>query len=150
MGNRFSMDQAGVLEFELSAVEESVPTARERVAGWIAQLGASDAHVYGIKTALTEAVANAVLHAYCGRPDPSGFIRVRARACDSNVTLSVEDAGKGMAPRHDSPGLGVGLPLMARLADDIEIICMPPRQAGTEVRMIFDLGGGGAARHLAA
>jgi serine/threonine-protein kinase RsbW len=140
------MDRAGVLQFELSAVEESVPTARERVAEWVAQLGASDERLYAIKTATTEAVANAVLHAYGGRPDPSRSIRVRARAHDSIVALCVEDAGKGMAPRHDSPGLGMGLPLIARLADDLEITCMPMREAGTEVRMTFDLGGEGTAR----
>ncbi len=144
------MDQAGVLEFELSAVEESVPTARERVAEWMRQRGASDAHLYAIKTAVNEAVANAVLHAYCGRPDSSTPVRVRARAYDSSVSLRVEDAGKGMAPRHDSPGLGMGLPLIARLTDELEILGTPVRAAGTEVRMTFNLGEDGSApQHLA-
>jgi hypothetical protein len=42
-----------------------------------------------------------------------------------------------MAPRVDSPGLGVGLPVMAAIADALEIDT--PEGAGTVVRMTFDV-----------
>jgi serine/threonine-protein kinase RsbW len=137
---------AGALDFELDARSESVPVARDRLAAWLERLEPSPEHLYAIKLVLTEAVANAVLHAYRESPQAEGLVRVRAQAYDSSVMLSVADAGTGMAPRHDSPGLGMGLPLIARLTDGLEIICMPAREAGTEVRMTFDLGEDGAAR----
>jgi serine/threonine-protein kinase RsbW/stage II sporulation protein AB (anti-sigma F factor) len=40
-----------------------------------------------------------------------------------------------MTPRPDSPGLGLGLPLMTRLADAVQISTHP--EGGTEVRMTF-------------
>ena len=52
--------------------------------------------------------------------------------------VTVRDHGTGMAPRVDSPGLGVGLPVMAAIADALEIDT--PGDAGTLVRMTFDLG----------
>ena len=46
-----------------------------------------------------------------------------------------------MAPRVDSPGLGVGLPVMAAIADALEIDT--PGGAGTLVRMTFDVAARG-------
>jgi serine/threonine-protein kinase RsbW len=137
------------LDLELPAVRESVPMARERVTAWVDQLNPSDEHRYAIQTVVTEAVGNVVVHAYRDRSDDPGDVRVQGVARNAHVTFCIEDAGIGMGPRLDSPGLGMGMPLMARLADDLEIICMPAREAGTEVRMTFDLGVDGAARrHL--
>jgi len=51
--------------------------------------------------------------------------------------VTVRDHGSGMAPRVDSPGLGVGLPVMAAIADALEIDT--PDGAGTIVRMTFDV-----------
>ena len=47
------------------------------------------------------------------------------------------DAGAGMAPRHDSPGLGLGLPLVGRVASSVDISARAG--GGTLVRMSFDL-----------
>ena len=52
--------------------------------------------------------------------------------------MIVRDHGSGMAPRVDSPGLGVGLPVMAAIAEALEIDT--PDGSGTLVRMTFDLG----------
>jgi serine/threonine-protein kinase RsbW len=135
------------LDLELPAVPESVPLARERVTAWVDQLNPSEEHRYAIQTVVTEAVGNAVVHAYRDRSDDPGGVRIQGVAGNSRLKLCIEDGGIGMGPRPDSPGLGMGLPLIARLADDLEIICIPAREAGTEVRMTFDLGGDAAARH---
>jgi anti-sigma regulatory factor (Ser/Thr protein kinase) len=138
------------LVLELSAVKESVPIARDGVTAWIEPLNPSEEHLYAIKTVVTEAVANVVMHAYRDRPASPGRLRVQAHAGNGSVALCVEDTGLGMSPRTDSPGLGMGVPLIARLADSMEVICVPARKSGTEIRMIFDLGGDGAApTHLA-
>jgi serine/threonine-protein kinase RsbW len=122
------------LAFELPAVAESVPLARARFADWADGLGLSDDRLHALKLALTEAVNNAVVHAY--RDRESGPFRVQAELADGRVTLAVEDFGMGMRPRVDSPGLGMGLPLISNLVSRVSIICMPERDAGTEVRMV--------------
>jgi anti-sigma regulatory factor (Ser/Thr protein kinase) len=87
-----------------------------------------------IRLAVSEACANVVVHAY---PDGEGLLVVQVFTSDDAVAVSVRDHGTGMAPRTDSPGLGVGLPLIASLARTLELSASSG--GGTEVRMAFDL-----------
>ena len=101
----------------------------------------SEEGICDIALAVTEACANAVVHAY---PDRPGVFEVRASLSPRGLVVAVRDHGSGMAPRPDSPGLGVGLPVMAAIADGLEIDT--PSGAGTTVTMTFALpaGWGGA------
>jgi serine/threonine-protein kinase RsbW/stage II sporulation protein AB (anti-sigma F factor) len=54
---------------------------------------------------------------------------------DHHLAVVVRDHGRGMTPRADSPGLGVGLPLIASLAETLELT--NGADGGTEVRMTF-------------
>jgi serine/threonine-protein kinase RsbW/stage II sporulation protein AB (anti-sigma F factor) len=56
--------------------------------------------------------------------------------------VTVRDHGAGLTPRVDSPGLGVGLPVMAAIADALEIDT--PAGAGTIVRMTFEVAASAA------
>ncbi|MDX6664264.1 MAG: hypothetical protein QOG68_470, partial [Solirubrobacteraceae bacterium] len=47
----------------------------------------------------------------------------------------VRDEGCGPTPRTDSPGLGLGLPLMARLTRELQVLDRDP--TGTLVRLTF-------------
>jgi len=40
-----------------------------------------------------------------------------------------------MAPRVDSPGLGLGLPLITALADEVEVVSS--EEGGTEITIVF-------------
>lgn len=102
--------------------------------------------------AVSEVVTNCVVHAY--RDATNGRVAMEAQHHGDTLVLSVADEGSGMAPRHDSPGLGLGLPLVGRIADRVDIIA--PAGGGTQVRMRFALRrgtaddpGGRAARRLA-
>ena len=53
------------------------------------------------------------------------------------LTVVVSDHGRGIVPRPDSPGLGLGLPLIATLAESLELGTGPGDE--TEVRMTFEL-----------
>jgi serine/threonine-protein kinase RsbW len=48
--------------------------------------------------------------------------------------VTVADSGGGLVPRADSPGLGVGLPLIAQLADRLDV---RSGDEGTQIRMSF-------------
>jgi anti-sigma regulatory factor (Ser/Thr protein kinase) len=89
-----------------------------------------------IALAVTEACTNAVVHAY---PHGGGTINVTACHSDAGLTVTVRDHGSGMSARVDTPGLGVGLPVIAALAQSVEI--GTPKGGGTEVRMRFPLAG---------
>jgi len=123
-----------VLARRFPARADQVGPARREVAAYAREHGAVDPD--GIALAVSEAVTNAVLHAYLDRETP-GTVEVRARREDEQVVVVVSDEGRGMLPRTDSPGLGLGLPLIAQMTQSLEV---HDRQGGgTEIRMSFAL-----------
>jgi serine/threonine-protein kinase RsbW len=120
-------------ELELAAEADNVPLVRHALRGLLEASGISDERISDIALAVTEACANAVLHAYANR---AGAFEVAATlSIGGELVVTVRDHGTGMAPRVDSPGLGVGLPVMAAIADALEIDT--PDGSGTLVRMTF-------------
>jgi serine/threonine-protein kinase RsbW len=88
-----------------------------------------------IRLAVTEACTNVVVHAY---PDGrEGPMQIAADVSGADVTIVVRDEGSGIAPRPDSPGLGLGLPLIASLAESVQL--RRDEHDRTEVRMTFAL-----------
>ena len=104
------------LELELPATPRSAATARNA----ITQFCADQAVDHGaVMLAVSEAVANAVVHAY--RDRQPGPVRVIASFEDHALHVVVSDDGTGMKPRTDSPGMGMGLALIARLSSSVQI-----------------------------
>ena len=104
------------VRLELPPLPASVRTARHAVAELASQF---DCDTGAARIAVSEAVGNCVLHAYVGR-EP-GPILVLAREIDGYLVIIVADCGGGIRPRLDSPGLGIGLPIVGRIADDVRI-----------------------------
>ena len=127
-------------EQALPAAPESVPRLRHGVTRFATLAGASDRVRRKVALAVSEACTNAVVHAYRGPRSRgrSGEVQVRAERRDRRLAVTVSDTGCGMLPRNDSPGLGLGAPLMAVLADHIEI-SDNPEGSGTVVRLEFAL-----------
>jgi anti-sigma regulatory factor (Ser/Thr protein kinase) len=89
----------------------------------------------GVELAVSEAVSNAIRHAYDGEAT-TGDVRLVACAQSDGLVIVVRDWGPhGMQPRLDTPGLGLGLPVIAQLTDRLEI--EPADGGGTLVRMQF-------------
>jgi anti-sigma regulatory factor (Ser/Thr protein kinase) len=125
------------LELTLPARAENVAVVRHAVGGVGEALAVDDQTLSDIKLAVTEACTNVVVHAY---PDGEGPLGVLASLRDDRLTIVVRDEGRGIVPRTDSPGLGLGLPLIATLADSLEL--GTGDDEATEVRMTFRLGEG--------
>jgi serine/threonine-protein kinase RsbW len=121
---------------EWAALPTAVAAARAAAVEFAAAVGAGPAAVAAIKLAVSEAVTNTVLHAYRGHEAP-GPVELVAD-CDSEVIeIAVTDEGIGMVPRADSPGSGLGLPLIAQMTDTFEI--EHRELGGTRLRMRFSL-----------
>ena len=118
------------------AVAASVAEARTAVGAFAESAGATADALAAVSLAVSEAVTNAVLHAYLDRDVP-GPVEVRARREAATVVVEVADEGRGMLPRTDSPGLGLGLPLIAQMTESLEV--HDRAGGGTEIRMAFAL-----------
>jgi anti-sigma regulatory factor (Ser/Thr protein kinase) len=127
---------ATALHERLPARPHSVPLLRRAVDEFAAACGASDRQRSAIALAVSEAVGNAVVHAYVGR-ELLGDVEVAAQLHGAMLQVTVCDDGVGMHPRLDSPGAGLGLGLIASITDDFELAELDP---GVCVRMMFALG----------
>ena len=130
-------ESGGGLDASYPAHAAQVPLIRRAVNGVARGCGADDETLMRIGVAVTEAATNVVLHAY-RRPQDNERIYVRARMAGPYLSVTVRDNGGGMGPRPDSPGLGLGLSLMAHEAEGCEI--RAAHGGGTEVRLRFALG----------
>jgi len=106
------------LELSLSARPENVAVVRHAIGGLGEVIDVSDQTLADIKLAVTEACTNVVVHAY---PDGGGLMGLRAHLDEGALRVIVTDNGPGVTPRADSPGLGLGLPLIASLTESLEL-----------------------------
>jgi anti-sigma regulatory factor (Ser/Thr protein kinase) len=102
------------------AVPEAVADLRHEVVAFARNAGAPPEAVSSIRLAVSEAATNVVLHAYSGASGP-GRVHVSIERDGPVLRIVVADEGGGMLPRPDSPGLGLGLPLIAQLVDGLEV-----------------------------
>jgi len=120
-----------------SAEPDAVCAIRHALLRYAVDAGASERTRDAVGLAVSEAATNAVVHAYVDHAEP-GPIVITAWLVDPHcLRIVVADDGRGMQPRTDSPGLGLGLPLMAQVAQKLVIESAPQR--GTEVTMDFRL-----------
>jgi anti-sigma regulatory factor (Ser/Thr protein kinase) len=125
------------LRLTLLSDPDNIAVIRQALAGLATELGAAPDLVDDIKTAVSEAVTNAVVHGY---PEGTGPIDVTAVTADRRLDIVVADRGTGIQPRPVSegePSLRVGLALIGALADEFQV--RGEAGAGTEVRISFDL-----------
>lgn len=111
----------------------SVPAARHAVLEFLHAANLPAPSLGDVALAVSEALSNAVLHAYAGCA--SGEVRVTIGFCADQIEVSVEDDGSGFKPRSDAAGLGLGLPLLATLTERFEVDRGPRR--GTRLRLWF-------------
>jgi serine/threonine-protein kinase RsbW len=108
------------LQLTLPASAENVAVVRHAVAGLAEALGMDEVGIADLKTVVTEAGMNVVVHAY---PDQQGILEVEARPEGEALAVVVRDSGSGIRPRADleQPSLRLGLSLIAALSESFEI-----------------------------
>lgn len=128
------------LEFPSKSVNEGY--ARSAVAAFAAQLDPTMEELGDIRTAVSEAVTNAIVHAY---PDSIGTIWLKARILEDNILeITVRDKGQGipdiqqaMRPLYTTGGeerSGMGFTIMESFTDKLRVRSSPGK--GTTVTML--------------
>ena len=134
--NTTTDDQSG-LQMTLPARAENVAVVRHALAGLADRIGMDEPGIADLKTVVTEACMNVVVHAY--PQDRPGPLEVEAIPEGQGLTVVVRDYGMGIQPRPDidRPSLRIGLTLIAALSSSFEIKGGVDR--GTEIRMYLNL-----------
>jgi len=115
----------------------SVGDARRLITDWLRASMPDQAVLIGdVALAVSEVCTNVVVHAYRDDDRTDPVFHVAAERDGGTVRATVSDEGGGMVPRTDSPGLGLGLPLLGSLTDAFEVR-PPARGGGTVVEMRF-------------
>ena len=115
--------------------------ARSAAACFAAQMDPTLNELEDIKTAVSEAVTNAIVHGY---PDAIGTVTLKLRVCPGNILeLTVKDKGRGIPdvekarqPRFTTGGAersGMGFTIMESFMDQLLVRSLPGR--GTTVTM---------------
>lgn len=122
--------------------------ARVSVAAFLTQLNPTVEEVADVKTAISEAVTNAIIHGY---ENEIHKVSIRCRIEGSQIMVEVKDNGVGiedveqaMTPLYTSkPELersGMGFAFMEAFMDSVEVESVPGE--GTTVRMKKTIGKG--------
>jgi serine/threonine-protein kinase RsbW len=123
----------------LSNQPENVLLVRETLSGLAETVGVDGVELNDIRTAVTEACNNVVLHAYEGGEGP---LQVELYLAPSAVEVVVRDRGTGIRPHirsEEENALGIGLSIIQALAPRVEF--KDVEGGGTEVRMEFSTPG---------
>ena len=126
---------AGDLRLRYPAVPDSVPALRSTLARLAHELRFPPRTIEAIQLAVSEAASNVVLHAYRPPREP-GTLDVTATYRNKALTITVSDSGSGAQPASDSPGLGIGLLLIDKMADAAQF--RRSQTGGMSVQMRFD------------
>jgi serine/threonine-protein kinase RsbW len=136
------MSEMDGLRLSLPARSENVAVVRHAVAGLAEAIGMSESKVADLKTVVTEAGMNVVLHAY--EEGEEGPLEVIAIPEEAGLAVRVRDYGTGIRPRADveRASLRLGLPLIAALSTSFEI--RGGLGQGTEITMRLALVANGS------
>ena len=144
------MSRKNEMETTFLSVAENESFARVVIAAFAVQLSPTVSEIADIKTAVSEAVTNAIVLGYEGS---SGMVTLRAAIDDrSTITVEVRDSGRGIAdvPKAMEPFFtthpeqersGMGFAVMQTFMDDVDVESAPGK--GTIVRMSKRIHAGG-------
>ena len=135
------MKENNYIKLEFPSRSSNEGFARAAAAAFASQLDPTMEELGDLRTAVSEAVTNAIIHAY---PDSIGRISMRMRMLEGcTVEISVRDWGRGiedvekaMTPLYTSGGeerSGMGFTIMASFMDTLRVRSKPGR--GTTVTM---------------
>src|SRR5262245_51322137 len=129
------------VKLTLPARPENVAVVRHVLGAFAESIRLPDELIEDLRLAVTEACTNVVRHAY---PDGApGAVEVSIEPRAEEVRVIVADVGRGIGTSSDTSGPGLGLPLIAAIADSVDLQSAPG--GGSRVAMTFARRGPGEA-----
>lgn len=136
------------ISIELMSKSQNEGFARVAVAAFVSQLDPTIEELSDVKTAVSEAVTNSIIHGYENKKE--GIIRIEASISANEVIISVEDFGKGivnieqaMEPLYTSkPELersGMGFTVMESFMDNLEVVSEDGKGTKVIMKKKFDI-----------
>ncbi|WP_438266174.1 anti-sigma F factor [Desulfurispora thermophila] len=128
------------MSMEFSSQPANVAFARVAVAAFASQLDFTLAELDELKVAVSEAVANAIVHGYAG--SQLGTVRIETELYYDRIVVMIEDHGCGIAdikkalqPAYttDPERMGLGFTFMQSFADSLKVNSKPGQ--GTRIVM---------------
>lgn len=130
------------IKIEFLAKSENESFARVAVAAFISQLDPTIEELTDIKTAVSEAVTNSIIHGY--ENNGQGIVKIGSSIEGKNITISVEDEGLGIddveqareplyTSKPEMERSGMGFTVMETFMDEVEVFS--ERGKGTKVVM---------------
>lgn len=117
------------MKLEFSSKSNNESFARITVAAFAAQLDPSVEELADIKTAVSEAVTNSIIHGY---EDREGVVKIECRLFANSIEIEISDNGKGIenikkareplyTSKPDMERSGMGFTIMESFMDEVEI-----------------------------
>lgn len=139
------MKSKNVMELRLLSLSENESFARSVVGAFATQLNPTLEEIADIKTAVSEAVTNAIVHAY---PGLIGDIHIKAEMSGSQISVYIQDFGVGISDiqqarqpffstANDESRSGMGFTVMETFMDEVNIESEPGK--GTTVKMTKEI-----------
>ena len=131
------------MQLTFSSLSQNESFARVAVSAFIAQLDPTMDELTEIKTVVSEAVTNAIIHGY--EQNPAGVVHISAAIEDGVIDLVIRDEGVGISDIDEArqplfttkPELersGMGFTIMENFMDKLEVESQPG--TGTTIRLI--------------
>ena len=135
------MNRHNEMEVSFLSVPENEAFARVVIAAFAVQLSPTISEIADVKTAVSEAVTNAIVHGYEGT---RGMVTMRARIDGATLSIDISDSGKGipnvqqaMEPFYtthpEQERSGMGFAVMQTFMDEVDVRSTPG--SGTSVCM---------------
>jgi stage II sporulation protein AB (anti-sigma F factor) len=137
------MSEQNFMNLRFASKSENESFARVSVAAFITQLDPTMDELTDIKTVVSEAVTNSIIHGYDNKPN--GVIEISVKIEGDTVYLTVEDQGNGIEDLNlarqplytTKPELersGMGFTIIENFMDEVEVTSV--MGSGTQINMI--------------
>lgn len=129
------------MKMEFSSLSENESFARLAISAFAVQLDPVISDMEDIKTAVSEAVTNAIVHGYEGE---EGIVKIEAILFEDGIEITIEDFGRGIhniemarrpmfTTKPEEERSGLGFTVMEAFMDNLEVFSKP--HVGTKIVM---------------
>ncbi|MBO7377454.1 MAG: anti-sigma F factor [Clostridia bacterium] len=141
-------EKSNKMSLKFISVSENEPFARSCIQAFCLPLNPTISELNDVKTAVSEAVTNCIVHAY---PDKKGIVTVDAETFCNRIHIKITDEGEGIedvtkavepffTTRPEEERSGMGFTVMKAFMDDVKVLSKPGEGTVVEMMKLFSSG----------